>query len=97
MLKLEIPMFLTRPWSTSYDISLRPDSIAKETYLLHLLPCRGDILRELNIEHLLAGLALDGVLLGRKNALGSVNLEVDLKHQQSDNVTSWENYSRSSA
>lgn len=47
-------------------------------YLLHLGPGRGDIIRELDIEELLSRLALDGVLLGRKDTLGSVNLQVDL-------------------
>lgn len=48
------------------------------THLLHGLPSRGDIVRELNVELLLAVRGLDGVLLSREDTLGGVNLEVDL-------------------
>lgn len=48
------------------------------TDLLHLGPSGRNILTELDIKELLARLALDGVLLGRENALGSIDLEVDL-------------------
>jgi len=46
--------------------------------LLHLLPRRGDIVGELNVELVLAVLAFDSVVKGWDNTLGGVNLEVDV-------------------
>ena len=52
--------------------------LQRVAHLLHLGPSGGDIVGELNIEELLSRLALDGVFLGRKDALWSINLQVDL-------------------
>jgi hypothetical protein len=62
-------------------VSLTPIKGFLPAYLLHLGPGGGDIIRELDIEELLSRLAFDGVLLGRKDTLGSVNLQVDLACQ----------------
>lgn len=55
-----------------------PCDFLRSAHLLHSLPCGGDVIGERNVELLLAVLSLDGVVLGGENALGSVNLEVDL-------------------
>jgi hypothetical protein len=47
-------------------------------YLLHLGPGGRDVLTEVEVEELLARLALDGVLLSGENTLWGVNLKVDL-------------------
>ena len=52
--------------------------LGQVAHLLHLGPGGRDIVGKLNIEELLSRLALDGVFLGRKDALRSINLQVDL-------------------
>ena len=58
------------------DTNVLDEALVNE--LLHLGPGRGDIVGKLNIEELLSGLALDGVLLGREDTFGSIDLQVDL-------------------
>jgi hypothetical protein len=78
MLKLEIPMFLTRPLLTSLSVSYGSIEAGTLAYLLHLGPGGRDVLTEVEVEELLARLALDGVLLSGENTLWGVNLKVDL-------------------
>jgi len=78
MLKLEIPIDLVNPASTSWG---QKDSFwegSAPTHLLHGLPGGGDIVGQRDIE---LGLALgvsDNVVPGGANTLWGVNLEVDL-------------------
>ena len=58
------------------DTNVLDEALVNE--LLHLGPGGGDIVGKLNIEELLSGLALDGVLLGREDTFGSIDLQVDL-------------------
>lgn len=71
-------MFLTRPLLTSYSFSYRSTLWQTLAYLLHLGPSGRDVLTEVEVEELLARLALDGVLLSGENTLWGVNLKVDL-------------------
>ena len=67
------------------DTNVLDEALVNE--LLHLGPGGGDIVGKLNIEELLSGLALDGVLLGREDTFGSIDLQVDLP-VSSDSMTS---------
>jgi hypothetical protein len=79
MLKLEIPIDLTRPFSRSCISAPRPQlAWIFFAHLLHLGPGWRDIVRELDVEALLAVL-LDGVLVLWDLTLWAVDLEVDLK------------------
>ena len=66
---------------SSSDVVVGDTNVLDETLvdeLLHLGPGGGDIVGKLNVEELLSGLALDGVLLGREDTFGSIDLQVDL-------------------
>lgn len=69
---------------SSSNVKVGDTNVLDETLvdeLLHLGPSGGDIIGELNIEELLSRLALDGVFLGRKDTLWSIDLQVDLTAQ----------------